>query len=147
MPNIGAAEIVIILVIALLVFGPKRLPEMGRSLGRGVREFKKASDTARKEFGVDEIEREIKDVKTTLGDVKGGLKVDIDAELSKSRPAAGAAAATPDDDVLVGEVVDHGSSDEAGEVPTGEAPIEEAVVEEAVLEVEATDAAADPGRA
>ena len=33
MPNIGAAEIVIILVLALLVFGPKRLPEMGRSLG------------------------------------------------------------------------------------------------------------------
>jgi sec-independent protein translocase protein TatA len=33
-------QIVIVLVIALLVFGPKRLPEMGRSLGRGLREFK-----------------------------------------------------------------------------------------------------------
>jgi sec-independent protein translocase protein TatA len=40
MPNIGLPEILIVLVIALIVFGPKRLPEMGRSLGRGIREFK-----------------------------------------------------------------------------------------------------------
>jgi sec-independent protein translocase protein TatA len=38
--GIGATEIIILLVVALLVFGPKRLPEMGRSLGRGMREFK-----------------------------------------------------------------------------------------------------------
>jgi sec-independent protein translocase protein TatA len=40
MPNIGAPEIAIILVIVLLIFGPKRLPDLGRSLGRGMREFK-----------------------------------------------------------------------------------------------------------
>jgi sec-independent protein translocase protein TatA len=38
--NIGLPEIAIVLVIALIVFGPKRLPELGRSLGRGIREFK-----------------------------------------------------------------------------------------------------------
>lgn len=38
--NIGLPEIAIVLVIALLVFGPKRLPELGQSLGRGIREFK-----------------------------------------------------------------------------------------------------------
>jgi sec-independent protein translocase protein TatA len=40
MPNIGPLEIVVLLVIALIVFGPKRLPELGRSLGRGIREFR-----------------------------------------------------------------------------------------------------------
>ncbi len=38
--NIGWQGLVVILIILLLVFGPKRLPEMGRSLGRGLREFK-----------------------------------------------------------------------------------------------------------
>ncbi len=40
MPGIGPLEIVVVLVIALMVFGPKRLPEMGRSVGNGLREFK-----------------------------------------------------------------------------------------------------------
>ena len=40
--GIGPLEIIIVLVIALLVFGPKRLPELGRSLGRGMREFKES---------------------------------------------------------------------------------------------------------
>jgi sec-independent protein translocase protein TatA len=39
-PNIGPLEIVLVLVIALVVFGPKRLPELGKSVGRGMREFK-----------------------------------------------------------------------------------------------------------
>jgi sec-independent protein translocase protein TatA len=38
--GISIWEIVIVLLVALLIFGPKRLPEMGRSLGRGLREFK-----------------------------------------------------------------------------------------------------------
>lgn len=38
--NIGLPEIAIVLIIALIVFGPKRLPELGRSLGRGIREFR-----------------------------------------------------------------------------------------------------------
>ena len=39
-PEIGIPGLILILIVALLVFGPKRLPEMGRSLGRGMREFK-----------------------------------------------------------------------------------------------------------
>jgi sec-independent protein translocase protein TatA len=42
MPNIGLPEILIVLVIALVVFGPKRLPELGQSIGKGFREFKGA---------------------------------------------------------------------------------------------------------
>jgi len=40
MPNIGPMEIIIVLVIALVVFGPKRLPDLGKSLGSGMRGFK-----------------------------------------------------------------------------------------------------------
>jgi sec-independent protein translocase protein TatA len=40
MPEIGITGLIVILIVALLVFGPKRLPEIGRSLGKGMREFK-----------------------------------------------------------------------------------------------------------
>ena len=40
MPGIGPLEIAIVLLIVLIIFGPKRLPDLGRSLGRGMREFK-----------------------------------------------------------------------------------------------------------
>jgi len=40
MPSIGPLEIGIVLVIALIVFGPKKLPELGKSLGKGINEFK-----------------------------------------------------------------------------------------------------------
>ena len=43
MPNIGAPELIIILVIALIVIGPGRLPDVGAALGKSIREFRKAS--------------------------------------------------------------------------------------------------------
>jgi sec-independent protein translocase protein TatA len=48
MLNIGPLELMVILVIALLVVGPHRLPEVGRSIGRGIREFRKAQDEVQK---------------------------------------------------------------------------------------------------
>jgi sec-independent protein translocase protein TatA len=42
MPSIGPLELVVVLVIALIVLGPKKLPEVGRSVGRGMREFKES---------------------------------------------------------------------------------------------------------
>ena len=42
MPSIGPGELIVVLVIALLVLGPKRLPDAGRSVGKGIREFKDA---------------------------------------------------------------------------------------------------------
>ena len=54
MGNIGMPELIVIFVVALLVFGPKRLPELGRSLGRGISEFRRASTDLRSS-----IEREI----------------------------------------------------------------------------------------
>jgi sec-independent protein translocase protein TatA len=40
MPNVGPLELAIVLIIALVIFGPKRLPELGRSVGKGIREFR-----------------------------------------------------------------------------------------------------------
>ena len=42
MPNIGPMELIIVLIIALVIIGPKKLPDVGRSMGRGMREFKGA---------------------------------------------------------------------------------------------------------
>jgi sec-independent protein translocase protein TatA len=47
--NIGPAELIVVLVIALLVLGPKRLPEVGKSLGKGMREFKDSLSGDRRE--------------------------------------------------------------------------------------------------
>jgi sec-independent protein translocase protein TatA len=57
MPNIGPLEIIVVLIIVLIVFGPKRLPEMGRSLGRGIREFKNSVTGGDDEDEAREIER------------------------------------------------------------------------------------------
>ncbi len=56
MPNIGLPEIMLILILALIVFGPKKLPEVGRSVGRGLREFRRASQDWRDqiEHGLDD---------------------------------------------------------------------------------------------
>ncbi|HEU0024390.1 MAG TPA: twin-arginine translocase TatA/TatE family subunit [Thermoleophilaceae bacterium] len=59
MPSIGPLEIVIVLVIVLVIFGPKRLPDLGRSLGTGMREFKDSVT------GKDKEREELEAVKAT----------------------------------------------------------------------------------
>lgn len=43
--NLGTQELIVIFAVALLIFGPKKLPEIGKSIGNGIREFKKASSS------------------------------------------------------------------------------------------------------
>jgi sec-independent protein translocase protein TatA len=50
MPSLGPLEIIVILLLALIFFGAKRLPELGKGLGNGIREFKKASKDIRSEL-------------------------------------------------------------------------------------------------
>ncbi|NLA27633.1 MAG: twin-arginine translocase TatA/TatE family subunit [Firmicutes bacterium] len=52
--QIGPFEIIMILLAALLLFGPKKLPELGRSIGRGIREFKEAFSDVGKSLTVEE---------------------------------------------------------------------------------------------
>jgi sec-independent protein translocase protein TatA len=58
--NIGPTELIVILVIALIVFGPKRLPEIGRTMGKSLRELRKATDDIKGTFSgtVDDIDDE-----------------------------------------------------------------------------------------
>ena len=100
--NIGPTEIIVVLIIALLVFGPKRLPQMGKSLGKGVREFKKAADTAKTELGLGEVTDQINDVKSTftdpIKDVTGSIgdlksSVDLKSAIEAPAPAKDAAVA------------------------------------------------------
>jgi TatA/E family protein of Tat protein translocase len=56
--NIGPTELIVVLMIALIVFGPKRLPEIGRTVGKSLREFRRASQDLRDELhlGLDDDE-------------------------------------------------------------------------------------------
>ena len=56
MPNLGFPELIMLLIIALVVFGPKKLPEMGRTIGRSLREFRRASAEIRNELRFEEDE-------------------------------------------------------------------------------------------
>ena len=63
--SIGMPELILIFVVALLVFGPKKLPDIGKSLGKGLAEFKRASDELKKT-----IENEIEQGKAEVSAVK-----------------------------------------------------------------------------
>lgn len=64
--NIGPTELIVVLVIALIVFGPRRLPEVGRTIGKSLREFRRASE-----------------------ELKDELRLNLDDDLPATHPAPG----------------------------------------------------------
>lgn len=60
--SIGPTELIIIFVIILLIFGGKKLPELAKGLGKGIREFKKATKDVSDELDIDKIEDDTKNV-------------------------------------------------------------------------------------
>ena len=68
--GIGMPELIVIALIALLVVGPKKLPDIAKSLGKGLNEFRRATsdvaDNVRETLKVDEIEKDVSDFKNSL---------------------------------------------------------------------------------
>ncbi len=68
--GIGLPELIVIAIIALLVVGPKKLPELAKSLGKGLTEFKKAADDVTENFKdtlkPDDVKKEVDDFKNSL---------------------------------------------------------------------------------
>jgi len=61
--NIGFPELLIILAVALLIFGPKKLPEVGRSIGKALREFRRTSDEIKEKIAEEIQVDEFRDIK------------------------------------------------------------------------------------
>jgi sec-independent protein translocase protein TatA len=76
MGPIGIPEMIFIFVLALLIFGPKKLPELGRSFGKGLAEFRRASNELKSTFQreMDNIESETRQVKETASEVSKDVK-------------------------------------------------------------------------
>jgi TatA/E family protein of Tat protein translocase len=74
MGGLGIGELIVIFVIALLVFGPKKLPELGKSLGKGLREFKRATEDLKSNF-----DEQIREAERSLQETKADIKTTIEA--------------------------------------------------------------------
>lgn len=72
---ISGSEIFIVLIAVLLLFGAKKIPEIAKGLGKGMREFKKVTNDIKKEFTEEntEIAKGIKEIKETASDIKKGI--------------------------------------------------------------------------
>ncbi len=84
--GIGMPELILILAIALIVIGPKKLPDLAKSLGRAMREFKKATSELK---GSLELDDDIKEVRTAFD----GVRSDIKDSVREDTPGAGPDAA------------------------------------------------------
>jgi Tat protein translocase TatB subunit len=92
--GIGMTELLVILVVGLLVLGPKRLPELARSLGRGIAEFRRASLDLRKEFM--DVAEEVKIRPPSLAETAADMPPQAGADRPAPAPADPAAGAAPE---------------------------------------------------
>lgn len=64
--NIGIPELLVIFVVAILVIGPKKLPEVANALGKGLAEFKRALNDVKEELKIDEVRNDVNEMKDSL---------------------------------------------------------------------------------
>ena len=83
--GIGMPEMILILAIALIVIGPKKLPDLAKSLGRAMREFKKATNEFKETI---QLEGELSEVKETFKDISDEVKDAVDLNLKPEKQKA-----------------------------------------------------------
>jgi sec-independent protein translocase protein TatA len=93
MPNVGPLEIAVVLIIVLIIFGPKRLPELGQSMGRGIREFKNSLSGDKDKDDPEEKRRELQ------------ASEQVQSSRPQPAPAATAAPAEKPAEPVEGEIV------------------------------------------
>lgn len=84
--GIGMPELILIAVVALIVLGPKKLPDLAKSMGRAVREFRKATSELKETLQVDE---EFSEVKKAFSDFHSDVNKTISAEAAQETTPAG----------------------------------------------------------
>ena len=83
--GIGMPEMLVILALALIIIGPKKLPDLAKSLGRAMREFKKATSEFKETI---QLESELSDVKETFNDISDEVKDAVDLNLKHEKQKA-----------------------------------------------------------
>ena len=83
--GIGMPEMLVILALALIIIGPKKLPDLAKSLGRAMREFKKATSEFKETI---QLESELSDVKETFNDFSDEVKDAVDLNLKPEKQKA-----------------------------------------------------------
>lgn len=142
--GIGMPELIIIMVIALILIGPKKLPDLARALGKGMAEFRKATEEIKESLDIDE---DLREVKQELVDSVSGLE-QPDTLLPEEEDSGdeGPDRMGPDERQAAGEgPVDPAAAQ--GAEPLEKPPAESAPADGGTLEEGAiADGAADAGR-
>lgn len=88
--GLGMQELIVIFIIALLIFGPRKLPELGRALGRGIAEFRKASEELKegieRELETEEVEKKAEEAKAEALEPEAPQKPEGPPELQAEAP-------------------------------------------------------------
>jgi TatA/E family protein of Tat protein translocase len=108
--GMGVPEILLILAIALIVIGPKKLPDLAKGLGRALGEFKRATNELKSSIDIDPG---FKDVKGAFDDINADIREAIRTDPDKASPEADASTARPSEDPAAngGETSDSDSFD------------------------------------
>lgn len=149
MLNIGPPELLLIIVIALVVVGPQRLPDLGRTIGRGLREFRKVQDEVRDmvDTGMGEdFKQTTAELRKTAADLRGATDVTSafrnTPHKARQRAAEAVRAATTPDDDPAPELQANTSAE--AEPSSAEPPTEPAPSPEPVPSSNGSDPAAEP---